>query len=51
MTWKCAACGTTVTWAEPVDGNPGMQACQRCSRWMDLIPEGRYGTEEGDGHA
>lgn len=39
MTWYCHACGTTMTWALPIDGNPGMRKCPRCDRWMDLASD------------
>jgi hypothetical protein len=40
MAWRCGSCGTAVTWAEPVTGNPGMQKCPRCHEWMDRVEPG-----------
>jgi hypothetical protein len=38
--WHCASCGTTVTWVPPIDGNPGMQKCPRCDKWMAQVKSG-----------
>jgi len=39
VTWNCASCGTTLTWAEPILGNPGMQKCPRCGKWMERVTD------------
>ena len=38
MTWHCASCRTTVTWATP-DVKPGMTKCPRCDKWMDRVED------------
>ena len=40
MTWHCASCRTTVTWAPPVN-DPVHAKCPRsgCGGWMDPVTE------------
>lgn len=37
MAWHCESCGTTLAWVSPILGNPGMQQCPRCSKWMEQV--------------
>ena len=39
MTWHCASCGTTLTWARSANVNPGMTKCPHCDKWMDRVTE------------